>query len=126
MRVWLIHAECNFYTQSVIETSTCVIITRSRLVFTSRVRFSHTECDFTRRVYAFYTHENKFDTYECEYDTLKCDFYTLECYFNTQECDLNTKKFDFDMQSVILHAKCDLFTHECNFNTYECDYGKFE
>jgi hypothetical protein len=94
--------DCDLYTKSLISTRTSVIITRPRLVSIRRVRLSHADCDFTRRVCFLH----KLDTYACEYDPHKCDFYTLECYSNVQECDLNTHKIDLYMQCNFTRRVC--------------------
>jgi hypothetical protein len=108
-----------------------VIITRTRLVSTRRVKFPHAECVF--------------HTLECNFDIL-----TLECDLHTH-CDFDTQKIEFYTQSVIsthtiviltltsvittltsvittrssvIYALKGLFLHgECNINTLDCDYN---
>jgi hypothetical protein len=46
--------ECDLHTQSVIYARKSVILSRTRLVSTLRVRFTHTECDITL-YYTYYT-----------------------------------------------------------------------
>jgi hypothetical protein len=68
---WLLHADYDDHTQSVILDA---------------------ECDFTRRVWFSQTREYDFDTYECDYDTHESDYDTHDCDLFSHELNFNTMR----------------------------------
>jgi hypothetical protein len=76
---------------SVITKHTNVITTRTSVISTRRVRFLHTECDFTCRLY------NNFVMYACEYDNHEYDLYTQSVVSTrivtlTRTCVISTRR----------------------------------
>jgi hypothetical protein len=62
LKVWFLHAECNFHTQCDGETH---------------------KCDFITQKSDFYTHECDLHTHECDLHTHECDLHTQELNFNS-------------------------------------------
>jgi hypothetical protein len=151
-RVWFLHAEYDFYTQSVISTRIAIlkrnVVTTLTTVISTRTRMTSTRRVWCWHVWVWLWHSQKWlwhsrkwvwhsyvlkphsacSNQSCAWCShAYCDEHTHECNFWTHIVILTRTSVIYICRVRFPHAECDFYTQsnfhtQCDLETHKCDY----